>query len=254
MPIGPARMAFFEHLAELRRRLAFVILFIFALSLGLYFFWEPIYYALMTPVTPVMENLHIGQPIALTVFSVFMFRFKVALFAALLVGSPFVAYQTLAFFLPALRPQERKWFVPGLIAVVFFFLLGAGFCWKLILTPGFTWLLTQGGNVVKLTITAESLLTSVLLFMLAFGIGFETPVVVFLLIVTGLVPYHKLRKNWRISYLVISVVSAIVTPDWSYISMGSLAIAMIILYEGAMAAAWLMMRKKIKSQELEEAA
>lgn len=254
MPIGPARMPFFQHLAELRRRLALVILFIFGLSLVLYFFWQPIYSTLMLPVTPVMQNLHIEKPQVLTVFGVFVFRFKVALFGALLLGSPVIAYHTLAFFLPALRPQERKWFAPGLIAVVFFFGLGAFFCWRIILTPGFQWLLTQGGDVVRLNITAESLLSSVLLFMLAFGIGFETPVVVFLLVVTGLVPYATLRKNWRISYLVISIVSAVVTPDWSYISMGSLAIAMIILYEAAMATAWLLLRKRIRAQEIEEAA
>ncbi len=246
-------MPFFEHLAELRRRLALVILFVFFFSLVLYFFWEPIYYTLMIPIAPVLKQLNIPKPIATGVFEIFIFRFKVALFGALLLGSPVIAYHTLAFFLPALRERERRWFVPVLFAVVFFFLLGAFFCWRLILTPGFLWLLTQGGDVVSILPMADKLLSSVLLFMLAFGIGFETPVVVFLLIASGMVSYQKMRKNWRIAYLVISIVSATVTPDWSWISMGSLALAMILLYEGAMATSWLLLRKRIKAQQLEEA-
>jgi sec-independent protein translocase protein TatC len=243
-------MPFLEHLVELRKRLAYVILFLFFFSLALYFVWEPIYNTLMLPLVPVMAQLHIAKPIATGVFEIFIFRFKVAIFGALLFGSPFVAYHVLAFFLPALRPKERKWFVPALISVIFFFLLGALFCWKFILGPGFLWLLTQGGDVVTVLPMADKLLSSVLLFMLAFGIGFETPVVVFLLISTGMVPYQKMRKNWRIAYLIISIVSAVVTPDWSWISMGSLAVAMIILYEAAMAASWIVLRKRIKAQQL----
>lgn len=243
-------MPFFEHLGELRRRLAVVILFVFVLSLGLYFVWEPIYNTLMIPVTPILKMLHIEKVYALGVFEVFIFRFKVAFFAACILGSPVIAYHVLAFFLPALKPKERKWFIPTLIAVVFFFLLGAYFCWQFILTPGFTWLLTQGGDVVQVMPQADKMLTAVLLFLLAFGVGFETPVVVFLLIATGLVPYDKLRKNWRVAYLTISIVSATVTPDWSWVSMGSLALAMIALYEGSMAASYIMLRKRIKQQQL----
>jgi sec-independent protein translocase protein TatC len=243
-------MPFFEHLAELRKRLAFVLLFMFVFSLALYFVWQPIYNGLMWPIQPVLTSLHIDKPIATGVFEIFIFRFKVAMFAACILGSPLIAYHTLAFFLPALKPKERRWFVPSLVSVVFFFLLGAFFCWRFILNPGFMWLLTQGEGVVKIMPMADKLLSSVLLFMLAFGIGFETPVVVFLLIATGLVSYQKMRKNWRVAYLIISIVSAVVTPDWSWISMGSLAVAMIILYEGAMAASWVLMRKRIKAEKL----
>lgn len=241
-------MPFFQHLGELRRRLSIVLLALVVLSLGLYFIWEPIYNIIMMPIFPVMKSLGIAKPIVTGPFEAFVFRFKVAGFGALVIGSPLIAYHTLGFFLPALRPAERKWFLPGMVAVVFFFLLGAGFCWYLILNPGFTWLLTQGGDIVQVLPMADKLLSSVLLFMLAFGIGFETPVVVFLLVATGIVPYAKLRKNWRVAYLVISIVSATVTPDWSWVSMGSLAIAMIILYEGAMAASYVLLRKRIQAQ------
>lgn len=245
-------MPFFEHLAELRRRLTIVLVFVFVLSLALYFVWEPIYNALMIPIVPILKHMGISKVVALGVFEVFMFRFKVAFFAACILGSPVIAYHALAFFLPALKPNERKWFVPGLISVVFFFLLGAWFCWQFVLTPGFTWLLSQGGTVVQVMPQADKMLTAVLLFMLAFGVGFETPVVVFLLIATGLVSYQTMRKNWRVAYLVISIVSAVVTPDWSWVSMGSLAAAMLVLYEGSMAASWLLLRKRIKARELEE--
>ena len=83
-------------------------------------------------------------------------------------------------------------------------------------------------------------------------IASRTPVVVFILISTGLVPYKKMRQNWRVAYLVISTVAAFSTPDWSWFSMTALAVCMVVLYEGAMALSWVLLRKKIKAQQLAE--
>jgi sec-independent protein translocase protein TatC len=253
MPIGPARMPFFDHVAELRQRLFYVILFIFAGSLVIYgFAWEPVLRFVMAPVTPVLTQLGVKHLIYQGPFEAFVIRFKVSAIACLIVGSPFIAWQIGAFFLPALKPKERKWFIPIVLAVAFFFILGAAFCYMVVLTPGFTWLATQGGAELQLLPLADKWITGVLLFMVAFGVGFQTPVVVFGLVYTEIVPYAKMRKNWRVAYLVISIVAAIATPDWSWFSMTALGVCMIILYEGAMALSWLLLRKKIKAQALAE--
>ena len=69
-----------------------------------------------------------------------------------------------------------------------FFLLGAAFCYQYVLGPGFTWLATQGGSQLQLLPLADRWITGVLLFMFAFGVGFQTPVVVFVLVYTEIVP------------------------------------------------------------------
>lgn len=247
-------MPFFDHIAELRKRMVYIVLFVFLGSLVLYanIFYQPILQFVMHPIQPVLHDLGIKQLITLGPFEPFMVRFKVAIVATLIIGSPFITYQIMAFFLPALRPKERKWVVPIFIALVFFFLLGAAFCYSFILGPGFKWLATQGGPSIAMQPLADKWLTGIMLFMLAFGIGFETPVVVFGLVYTELVPYKTMRKNWRYAYLIISLVAAFATPDWSWLSMGSLAACMVVLYEGSMAFSWVLLRKKIKAQQLAE--
>lgn len=247
-------MPFFDHIAELRRRLVYIVLFVFIGSLVLYLdiFYEPVFAFVMHPVTPVLAKLGVHKLIVLGPFEAFIVRFKVALIACVILGSPFITYQIGSFFLPALKPKERRGFVPFVLAIAFFFALGAAFCYSFVLGPGFYWLATQGGAMIQQQALADRWLTGVLLFMLAFGIGFETPVVVFVLVYTGIVPYAKMRKNWRVAYLVISVVAAFSTPDWSWFSMTSLAVSMIILYEGAMAFSWVLLRKKIKAERLAE--
>jgi sec-independent protein translocase protein TatC len=249
-------MPFFEHIAELRQRLFYIIIFIFAGSLAIYAFaWEPVLAFIMAPINPVLAQIHVARLITLGPFDPFVVRFKVSAIACIIAGSPFLAWQVGGFFLPALKPKERRWFVPLVLAIAFFFMLGAAFCYKVVLTPGFGWLASQGGSQLAIQPLADQWITGVLLFMVAFGVGFQTPVVVFALVYTEIVPYAKMRKNWRVAYLVISCVAALATPDWSWFSMTALGVSMIILYEGAMALSWVLLRKKIKAaRELEEVA
>ena len=73
---------------------------------------------------------------------------------------------------------------------------------------------------------------------------------VFYLVYFGVVPYKKLRESWRIIYVTITILAAMITPDWSPVSMGALAIAMVVLYELSMLACRVVLGKKIKAQRL----
>ena len=253
MPIEPKRMAFFEHLGELRRRLAWVVFVVFGGAVGLYYWGWDIFEMLMLPIAPHVEPDVLNTAYIVTnPFAEFAMRFKVALFASAIVTSPITIYHTMAFFLPALKPQERKWFVPVFSAMVVFLVMGVAFCWLYVLGPGFGWLLSQGGETVTMLPKADEFFRGVTLFLLGFGLGFQTPVVVFGLIVMGIVPYEKMRENWRIAYIVIMVIASVATPDWSWVTMLSLFAAMLVLYEGSLIVAKIALRRRIAAQAAED--
>jgi sec-independent protein translocase protein TatC len=94
----------------------------------------------------------------------------------------------------------------------------------------------------------------VILLLLAFGVGFQIPVIVFYLMIFNIVPYKKLRQNWRVSYVALMCVSAIATPDWSPVTMGALFGALVVLYETSMALARVVLARRIAEQRRLEAA
>jgi len=249
MPISPRRLPFFEHVAELRQRLVIIVATIGIGSTILYMkiFFNPIMEWLLKPIEDIM-------PAQLTVFGPFesfTFRFKVAMFASIVVFSPIIVWQVLAFFIPALKPNERKWVIPTFIAAVVLFLGGAGFAYGVIMRPAFQFMFAQGGNTVAIIPSADKFLTGIGLLLVGFGLAFEIPIVVFYSIGFGLIPYRKIRQNWRYVYAALAVVAAVATPDWSPITMGALGGALIVLYEASLVLARFAFAKRIKEQELE---
>jgi sec-independent protein translocase protein TatC len=100
---------------------------------------------------------------------------------------------------------------------------------------------------------ATDLVTVVSYFILGFGVAFQTPVIVFYLVYFGVVPYAKLRKNWRIVWVAVVIAAAMITPDWSPVSMGALSGAMLGLYELSMLLVRVVLAKKIAAQKAADA-
>lgn len=250
MPIGPARMPFMLHLDELRKRLFVVVGVLSVAMIVLYFFTEPIYAFVVGPVVSILQG---AKPIAIGVLDPMTVKFGLALWSAVVLCSPLISWQVMAFLLPALRPNERRWVLPTFFAMVVLFIGGVVFCYLMILPASFAWLAAQSGTIMTFTPTAGDLLLVVEFFLLGFGICFETPVVVFYLVYFGVVPYAKLRSNWRIIYVTIVILASMITPDWSPVSMGALSVAMIVLYELSMLACRVLLAKKIKAQKAAEA-
>jgi len=250
MPIGPKRLPFFSHIAELRQRLVIILLTISIGSTVLYMkpFYEPILEWLLAPIQHLLPEgkLNVFGP-----FESFTFRFKVSLFAAIVIFSPIIIWQLMAFFLPALKPNERKWFVPTFFVAVALFLAGAAFAYGVIMEPAFTFMFGQTGDVIAIIPSADRFLNGITLLLIGFGLAFEVPIVVFYAIGFGLIPYKKLRANWRFVYAGLAVVAAVATPDWSPVTMGALGAALVLLYESSLLFARAVFAKRIKEQELE---
>jgi sec-independent protein translocase protein TatC len=250
MPIGPARMPFLQHLDELRKRMFVVIFIVAVVTVVLYFFTDFIFKLMLAPVWPVLHN---QLPVALSVLDPMMVRFGLAFFAAIVLCSPIITWQVFGFLLPALHEKERKYVVPTFAAMVLLFIAGVALCYTIILPASFAWLANQTGTVMRFMPQAGDMLQLVEVFLLAFGVSFQTPVIVFYLVFFGVIPYRKLRDNWRVIYIVLLTAAALITPDWSPISMGALGIALVILYELSMLACRIMLSRRIKVQAAEAA-
>ncbi|MDP2182628.1 MAG: twin-arginine translocase subunit TatC [Actinomycetota bacterium] len=245
MPIGPKRMPFLDHLEEFRKRLVIVVITIAVSSTALYYWSWDMLDIILKPILPYIGKLNVFGP-----FESFTFRFKVALYGALVLTSPILIWQVLAFFLPALKPKERRYFVPTFIAGVVLFIAGNAFAYYVILDPAFKWMLGQvAGGSVEVLPDASKFLSGVTLLMLGFGLAFELPVVVFYLLLFDFISYKKLRASWRVVYVLLMLVAAIATPDWSPVTMGALFAALIALYEGSLGLARLVLAKRIAQQK-----
>jgi len=250
MPIAAKRMPFMGHIGELRKRLTIVVAVLSVTTVSMYFFADPIYAFLIGPVKDALGDRPV---VALRVLDPMMVRFKVAIWAGVIIASPVIIWQVLSFFLPALKPKEQKWFMVTFLAAIVLFIAGAAFCYTVILPPSFEWLVGQAGSIMEFQAVATDLVTVVSYFILGFGVAFQTPVIVFYLVYFGVVPYAKLRKNWRIVWVAVVIAAAMITPDWSPVSMGALAGAMLGLYELSMLLVRVVLRKKILAQKAADA-
>lgn len=244
-------MSLMEHLGELRMRLVRIVVCLIVATLIFYLGTDTVVQFLLAPVAQYMPLDESGQ-VQLNVFGAFdafSVRITVALWTALVATAPITLWQILAFFLPALKPKERKWFIPTFIAALALFIVGTVFCYCVILNPAFQWLTDQASGFATILPEASQWVDIIIKFELGFGIGFEMPLVVFYLVMFGVVPYKKLRASWRGVYVGLLVFSAMVTPDASPVTMGLMFAAMVILYEVSLLAARVGLRRRIKRQE-----
>ena len=248
MPITPKRLPFFDHIAELRRRVVVIAVTILVLSMALYTWGWDIYYFVLRPIWDLLPV----KPQVFTPFGTFGLRFQVAFYAALVAGSPIIIWQIMAFFLPALKDKERRYVLPTITMAIILFLTGVAFCYTIILNPAFTWIFDQGGTTIGVIPDAQKFFQGVIMLLLGFGIGFELPIVVFYLVIFNIVPYAKLRAQWRIVYVVLMLVASAATPDWSPLTMGGLFGALVLLYEASMLFARVTLRKRIEAQKKAE--
>lgn len=249
MPVSPKRMPFMSHMNELRKRLSVIIAVVGVLTLVGYIFSDRVYLILVGPMRPVIGD---QGSYVFDILEAMSNRFRLGMFAAVVAGSPVILYETLAFFLPALKRKERRWFVWTFLAAVVLFLGGVAFCYFFILEPSTLWLVEQSGETFELLLRAQSAMTFAMWFLAGFGLAFEVPVVVFYLVYFNVVPYATLRKNWRIVWVVIVVIASMITPDWNPWSMAALSGAMIALFETSMLLVRMMLARKIKAQRLSE--
>ena len=233
MPIGPARMPLLDHLGELRRRLTIVIVSVLVATVVMYFATPVLVDVLQEPILPALpEGV---EPAIYTSLGGFAIKFGLAIKAAAVMCTPMIVWQILAFFLPALKPNERKWVVPTVLMATLLFFIGAIFCYFIIVPAGFEWLIGETLSIANIAPNLEDYINIEILLMIGFGVAFELPLIVFYLAVFHIVPYATFRSAWRYIYVIMLVVSASITPDASPVTLIFMYAAMLSLYEIALA-------------------
>ena len=231
MPIGPARMPLMDHLGELRRRLAIVAVSLLVTSVVVYVATPTLIDIMLDPIRDVFES---NELTVLSVLGGFTIRFKVAFFFSLIICTPVIVWEVMGFFLPALKPSERRWVIPTVAAMILLFFLGMGFCYLVIQKPTIGWMVAQSRAIADVIPEAEDFLNIMMLLEIGFGFAFQLPLIVFYLSILHLVPYKTFRSQWRCVYIVLLVISSVVTPDASPVTMILMFAALIALYEIAL--------------------
>jgi sec-independent protein translocase protein TatC len=243
-------MTLFDHLEEMRRRIIVAFLSLTVAMAVCYIFSWQILDILQEPAKRASLDLQLHY---LSVLDPFMVRFKIALYAGIVLALPVIIFEILAFVAPALRKRERKAMYYALTSIIVFFIGGIIFCYYYILPAGLSWLVGQAGDQLQPMLTAMDYIGLVSLLLLALGITFETPLVVWLVVRLGLVTPQKLHKNWRVAVIAILIFAAFITPDWNPVTMVLVAVPMFILYEGSIVFASLGLKRRRKAQLAKEA-
>lgn len=223
-----AQETFLSHLIELRQRLVRSILAIAIAAIPMLYFSSHLYDLLAMPL---IHSLPQGSKmIATGVITPFLIPMKIAFMAALLVALPYVLYQAWAFVAPGLYSHEKRLALPLVVSSTFLFVLGMAFCYFVVFRRVFAFIAHFAPKSISVAPDIEAYFNFVLGMFLAFGLAFEVPVVVVVLVLTGLVSVEQLRE-WRGYVIVlIFVVAAVVTPP-DVVSQVSLAVPMCLLYE-----------------------
>jgi sec-independent protein translocase protein TatC len=219
---------FLSHLVELRDRLIRALLSILIVFLCL-FPWAKDLYALLAQ--PLLGKLPSGgQMIATDVVGVFLVPMKVALLVAFLIALPYVLYQVWAFVAPGLYAHEKRLALPLVALSILLFFVGMAFAYFLVFPTVFGFMARIAPEGVAWMTDIEKYLSFVMTTFIAFGVAFEVPIVVVVLVRVELVKLETLRE-WR-PYVVVGafVVGAIFTPP-DVVSQLMLAVPLCLLYE-----------------------
>ena len=217
-----------DHLIELRARLLRAVVGLLIVFVALLPFANRLYAWLAAPLLAKLPAG--GQLIAVEVASPFFAPLKLAFFVAVVVVMPWLLYQAWAFVAPGLYQREKRLAVPLLASALALFYTGCAFAFYLVLPTVFGFLAKVTPAGVAMMTDINAYLDFVLVIFLAFGLSFELPVALVILVLLGWVTPTQLRE-WRgYAIVAIFVVAAVITPP-DVVSQLLLAVPMVLLYE-----------------------
>ena len=237
---------FISHLIELRDRLLRALLAVGVIFLFLFPFASELYDLLAHPM---MRALPEGtRMIATGVVAPFLIPVKVAMMVAFALALPYVLYQVWAFIAPGLYAHEKRLVIPLVVASTLLFFVGVAFCYFFVFGVVFDFVYTIAPKSISVAPDIENYLSFVLTMFLAFGVTFEVPIAVLILVRMGVVTILQLRSIRPYFIVGAFVVSAIVTPP-DVVSQLLLAVPMCLLYEVGIFAAMLFGKARTPATE-----
>lgn len=235
-------MSLFDHLDELRKRLIIIVIVNFVAAI-LLFSQTEIIMSYLLEVNPGMELVYTTPSELLTVY------IQLSLILAVTICSPITVYQVWAFIEKGLYEKEKKAILFTLIFGVVFFIIGVAFCYFMVLPTTLEFFVRIAIEEVSSMLSIHSYVSFVNMMLLAFGLVFEMPVIIFLLSKLGIIKPEFLKKNRGIIIVAIFIFASIITPP-DVISQLMLGIPMVILLEFSILICTLVYKGK-KKEELE---
>lgn len=210
------------HIEELRKRLLYALIALGVGTLISFAFADQIIAFISQPIGG-LANL---QSIEITEnLGVFM---RVSLLCGFVISLPVILYELLAFILPGLHPNERRWVFWTIPAVTVMFLLGAAFAFYVMLPAAIPFLTNFLG--VKTVPRLSNYISFVTSLMFWIGVSFQAPLIIFFLAKLKLVDAKTLAKQWRLAFVLIAIIAAMVTPTVDPVNMSLLMLPLILLY------------------------
>jgi sec-independent protein translocase protein TatC len=241
---------FLSHLIELRTRLVRALIAVGLLFIPAFIFSAELYDLLAMPLVGALPQG--SKMIATGVITPFLIPMKIAAMAAFLVALPYLLYEAWAFVAPGLYAHEKRLVLPLVVSSTLLFFAGMAFCYFIVFRRVFDFISSFAPKSVSVAPDIEAYFNFVLGMFIAFGLAFEVPVVVVVLVLTGLISVEQLREFRGYVIVAIFVVAAIVTPP-DVVSQISLAVPMCLLYEvGIFFAQFVEKRRKPAAADLGE--
>jgi len=240
------KMSLVAHLEDLRKRIVVSLLALVAAFLVTFNFSEEIFSVLMFPLHYSLDfsvkgmyfqlvpadKLHTTKLVFLEPAEAFWMNMKVAFVAALVLTLPVIFHQLWKFISPGLHGNEKKYVFPFVISATTLFLIGASFCFIIVLPFALSFLLTyKVGDFLMPMLSVGKYVDFCLKFIVAFGAIFELPILLIFLTRIGLVSTQTLRRNRRMAIVLAFVAGMILTPTPDVFNQTLMAIPIILLYE-----------------------
>jgi sec-independent protein translocase protein TatC len=244
-------MTFWEHLDELRSRLVKALVAFMIGGIVAWFFKEDLLVILTKPFVDGWHGaegsrpaLHFPAPASL-----FLAYVKLSVLGGFVIGLPIILYQFWSFIAPGLYAREKRFAIPFVVLSCLLFAAGAYFGWRFVFPVAFDYLLgfaqvpVYSPIQVEPTVMINEYLEFITHALVAFGLVFEIPVVVFFLTVAGVVDHTHLIKFFRYFVVVAFIIAAVITPP-DPMSQLMLAIPLCILYGISIGIAWLFSKNR----------
>jgi sec-independent protein translocase protein TatC len=242
-------MPIMEHLRELRSRIIRCALAVAVGMMVLLATYNPVKDFLTKPYRDLCRERPDfkcdGSLFSLGPLDGFSARMRICAYGGLVLALPVIMWQIWRFIVPALSKKERTYAVPFIASSVLLFTVGCYLAyWTL--DKALEFLISWSGTDVTQAYQVTKYVSLVVMMMLAFGVGFLSPVLLVFLQLAGAIKPQTLLKQWRYAIMGIFVTAAVITPSGDPISMLALAVPLSILYLVAILVGWLLTRRRVK--------